>query len=182
MKKTAKTARKRNLEQVGGVPGSVPSSEAELGTRMAEMEKQGRLGVGRRIAQIREGMGMNQSQFANQFNFHKNTLARYERGEFMPAGDFLLALNVAAGVNPAWILLGDEGGPVRIRDGIKVAPLDKQALTDVVQVVEEFLQERGLVLEPAKKAELLVLIYEDVREHEGRVDRARVLRLVKLAA
>lgn len=64
----------------------------------------------------------------------------------------------------------------------RIAPLDKQALTDVIEVVEGFLQERGLVLEPAKKAELLVLLYEDVREHEGKVDRARIIRLVKLAA
>lgn len=63
-----------------------------------------------------------------------------------------------------------------------VAPLDHDAMRDVIEVVEGFLQERGLALEPSKKAELLVLIYEDVREHEGKVDRARVIRLVNLAA
>lgn len=60
--------------------------------------------------------------------------------------------------------------------------LDSTVLRDVIQTVEEFLAERGLALEPAKKAELLVLIYEDIRDHDGKVDRTRVLRLVNLAA
>ncbi len=62
------------------------------------------------------------------------------------------------------------------------AVLDSAVLRDVIQTVEEFLAEHGLALEPAKKAELLVLIYEDIRDHDGKVDRHRVLRLVKLAA
>ncbi len=95
---------------------------------------------------------------------------------------FLLTLNYLLGINPAWVFLGPEGGPMRVHDAVRVAPLDRIALKDVIEIVEEFLQERGLVLEPAKKAELLVLLYEDVREHEGKVDRARVIRLVNLAA
>lgn len=63
-----------------------------------------------------------------------------------------------------------------------VSPQEINVLGDVVQVVEEFLQERGLLLDPKKKAELIVLIYEDVRGHQGKVDRARVIRLVNLAA
>lgn len=158
------------------------------------MERKARIEVGRRLTEIRGEKS--QEEFAKWLGpsvVHKNTLARYERGERDLSMKFMLALNMLLGVNPAWVILGpEEGGPKFVKDVVwkgepvagykRVAPLDHDAMRDVIQVVEEFLQERGLVLEPAKKAELLVLIYEDVREHEGKVDRARVIRLVKLAA
>ena len=55
-------------------------------------------------------------------------------------------------------------------------------MRDVIVVVEEFLQERGTQMDPEKKAELLVLLYEDIRESEGKIDRSRIIKLVNLAA
>lgn len=167
---------KKKPKQVAPISGYGTEHEARDPPEWQEKQ----LEIGRRIALLRGEKS--QAEFARWLAMHKNTLARYERGERMPDANFLLALNVATGANPAWVLLGDEGGPVRVRDGVKIAPLDRDALRDVIQVVEEFLQERKLALEPTKKAELLVLIYEDIREQDGKVDRARVIRLVNLAA
>ena len=37
-------------------------------------------------------------------------------------------------------------------------------------------------LEPEKKAELIVLLYEEAREQEGKVDRSRIMKLIRLAS
>lgn len=67
-------------------------------------------------------------------------------------------------------------------DAVPVAPLDHGLLREVIEVIEGYLVEAGGVLEPEKKAELIVLVYEEIREQEGRIDRSRILKLVKLAS
>jgi hypothetical protein len=53
----------------------------------------------------------------------------------------------------------------------------------VIEAVEEHLDDRDLELVPDKKAELISILYEMVIEKdEQKVDKAAVLRLVKLAA
>ena len=49
--------------------------------------------------------------FAKRFNIHKNTLARYEKGESQPDSAFLQQICADFDVTPLWILIGD--GPMR---------------------------------------------------------------------
>lgn len=111
---------------------------------------------------------------------HEVQIYRYIRGENEPTASVLVAIARAANVNLEWLATGV--GPMKKGEGVTIAPLDRGILMDVIAVVEEFLEGRGFRLEPEKKAELLVLLYEDVREHEGKVDRARIIKMVNLAA
>ena len=64
------------------------------------------LELGRRLALIRGRM--TQEEFAKMFNVAKDTLARYERGEYLPKIDFVHAVCDAFGVSSAWLLAGTE--------------------------------------------------------------------------
>lgn len=67
-------------------------------------------------------------------------------------------------------------------------PIDASALSDIVTTVEEFLAESNRTLPPAKKGELITVIYEMVAAGElddGRkksLDRATMARLLRLIA
>lgn len=64
--------------------------------------------IGHRVASIRGSVG--QDAFATQMGVHKNTLARYERGERIPDADFLAKL-ADIGINVHWVVTGE--GPAR---------------------------------------------------------------------
>jgi phage repressor protein C with HTH and peptisase S24 domain len=54
-----------------------------------------------------------QKEFAQRLGIHKNTLARYERGERSPDAEVLLSIR-ALGVNPNWVLSGED--PMMLSD------------------------------------------------------------------
>lgn len=136
-------------------------------------------GIGTRISAAAEQIGKRKAA-AGAAGVSSDSLQRYIREEVEPTFSAVAGLAHAANVNLEWLATGE--GPMKKGEGVAVAPLDRGVLQDVIVVVEEFLQERGLCLEPEKKAELLVLLYEDVREHEGKIDRARIIKIVNLAA
>lgn len=111
---------------------------------------------------------------------HEVQIYRYIRGENEPTASVLNAVVRATQVNADWLVTGE--GPMLKGEGVRVAPLDRGLLRDVIQVVEELQAEAGGFIEPEKKAELIELLYEEFREREGKVDRARILKLVKLAS
>ncbi len=63
-------------------------------------------------------------------------------------------------------------------------PPDLDLLKEVIETVEEIFQKKQLHLPPPKKAELIVLIYEEMAEDRSKLRAMpdRVLKLVKLAS
>ncbi len=140
-------------------------------------------GIGTRIRAIADLIG-DRKEAADAADVSVASLQRYIAEDAEPTFSAISGLAKASGARLEWLAF--EEGPMLKADaaaGAKPKPIDVAALGDVVVTVEEFLHEQNLWLEPAKKAELYMLIYEDIREHEGeKIDRARVIRLVKLAA
>jgi len=66
--------------------------------------------VGTRLGQLRGDE--RQEDFASRLGVHRNTYARYERGERDVDAPFLIALT-QQGYNPTWVLIGD--GPQRLQ-------------------------------------------------------------------
>lgn len=91
-------------------------------------------GFGERIRKVRGGKSL--TEFAAGFGIHKNTLARYEKGESLPDGGFLAKLCEVYRVNPSWILTGQ--GPLHLPDPSSpdspVAPADMAGLDPDVYV------------------------------------------------
>lgn len=93
---------------------------------------------GERIRQVRGGKSL--TEFAAGFGIHKNTLARYEKGDGVPDGAFLAKICEVYHINPVWILTGE--GPVHPPDpedaplgtSEPVAPSDAEGLDPDVYV------------------------------------------------
>ena len=84
---------------------------------------------------------------------HPNQLRRYVTGENEMPARVAVALAKRARVSLDWLLAGE--GP---REG--KAPLDEALMREVIQHAEKILAEDKKSLPPAKKAELIVLIYK----------------------
>jgi transcriptional regulator with XRE-family HTH domain len=65
--------------------------------------------VGRRIATLRQRLGLSQVAFARQVGTSRNALMTYERGDRVPKSATLARIAEAGGVSVDW-LLGRDGG------------------------------------------------------------------------
>lgn len=113
---------------------------------------------------------------------NKNTIGRWERGEQVPdTNDLVNILGLYPDINPTWLLTGE--GPMKRGDTSGTSPpLDEELLQAVLEAVEEYLDQVKGRLKPAKKAQLVAALYDIFcGEEEKAVDKATVIRLVKLA-
>lgn len=145
------------------------------------------VGISRFPERLRIAMeGRSIRGFARECGLSEGVLRSYLRGDTFPSLDRLGVLAVAAGVSDTWLATGE--GPMR-RGGeheIQESPesyrlMDERLLGEVIEEVERCLQECGLDLPPAKKKELILTVY-NLSSPEGKVDRATVGRLIKLAS
>ncbi len=76
------------------------------------------------------------------------------------------------------------GAPTAPEIGANKQVFDLGLMKEIIQTVEEIFQKEQLHLPPAKKAELIVLIYEEIAEDRSKISSlpGRVLKLVKLAS
>lgn len=70
--------------------------------------------IGERLRVIREQGNAKQTEYATLFGVTVNTIGRYERGERTPDAEFIVALCRETGVNPRWLLFGEE--PISDKD------------------------------------------------------------------
>ncbi|WP_303908670.1 helix-turn-helix domain-containing protein [Thiohalomonas denitrificans] len=142
-------------------------------------------GIGSRIAAAADALGSRKNASAVA-RISSDTLRRWIAGEVSPSFDAIARLAVAAGVSLDWLATGI--GP-KVADAEptehQLGRVDRQRLYDVVETIEEVLTDRGLHLKPAKKAELILLVYEEIAESEEagiKYDKEKIVRLVSLAS
>ena len=136
-----------------------------------------------RIRKVREIKGLSQSEMASYLDIPLRTYQRLEQEDRDLKGSVLLKF-ARIGVNPLWLLTGE--GPIfkEVDQTIKAASrgLDPQVVKDVIETLEELLEREKVHLPPSKKAELVVLLAEEVQEEEQELSPGRILRLIKLAS
>jgi transcriptional regulator with XRE-family HTH domain len=131
---------------------------------------------------LKEAMGEESVRgFAKRTGVSSSVVHNYLRGKSEPTRPILLALANAAKVNPLWLATGE--GPMWPKHVETASPAkpDEQLLEAAIAAVEEVLEERGLELKPGKKAKLVSTLYEMAQEEGKKVEKATVLRLVRLA-
>lgn len=141
------------------------------------------MGLGDRIKAIRLNEGVSRDKFAPHTGISKTALVNYETDVRDPGAEYLnKLLELFPDINPAWLLTG-EGEMKRGKGGqTPAAPLDEELLEAVVEAVEEYLDQVKGRLKPDKKAKLVTALYDMYyEEKEKTVDKATVIRLVKLA-
>lgn len=121
--------------------------------------------------------------FAKECGFSDSLLGAYLRGEKLPGMENLMAMAEAGGVTLDWLATGREPRTRAEWRAAKAAPaaaLDTERLKLAIATVEEGLAATRRVMEPDKKAELVLAVYDLYQEPA--VSHERVLKLVKSAA
>lgn len=133
--------------------------------------------IGSRIKQARAALGLTQKDLCNKTGLPLPSLRNYELSHRIPGGD-AIGLLVDVGINSNWLLR--EEGPMLLADSAKPTGLDMERLRLSIETVEEGLAATRSAMEPGKKAELVLAVY-DLLDEAG-ANKERVLKLVKLAA
>ncbi|MDF1555316.1 MAG: helix-turn-helix transcriptional regulator [Deferrisomatales bacterium] len=128
----------------------------------------------------RERLGWSQAELAERAEVSRDTVGRVERGQ-LPDPPFLGKLSELAGVSCDWLVLGRAGGYAE-PDAHPGAGIDESVLAGVIEGIEEELSALGAKLDPKKKAELVVLIYDMMANEDGaQPGRGQIAKMIKLA-
>lgn len=134
-----------------------------------------------RLKAWRESKRLTQDHAAALLGFPVRTYQKYELGSSAPGAGAMEAFVTAGGINANWLLTGE--GPMLLGD-LQAAgwsgALDRERMRMAIEAIEEALTEKGLVMAPVKKGEVVLAAY-DVLETFG-VSKEKVMKLVKLAA
>jgi len=160
--------------------------------------------IGGRMRVAREFLGLSQQGLADQLGVSKRGIQDNETRNRVPGGDVINGF-VRLGINANWLLTGDEpmllkdlGVPAPALYGVEqsVPPshlpsaqeaatpaLDLHTLQTVIAMLEEELERKRARLDPARKAEVISLLYDEAAaEREEDARRSKVLRLLRLVA
>lgn len=126
-----------------------------------------------------------QKEFAKSLGVHTNTIGRWERNEQSPTHqDMCNILDKYPAISPAWLLVGDgpmykdkERGEQSAGD---IPQVDEESLEAVIAALELHLEAVDGHLPPAKKAKLIVILYELLVEDEEREGGAAERKMKKL--
>ena len=134
------------------------------------------------ISRVSAAYGIEESRdptavLAEKLGVSANTLSMWKtRG--VPS-DTLVKTSRATGYSLWWLEAG-EGEETTCEIEIAV---DLHTMRLTIQAVEEQLQAEGKQLPPAKKAQLIITLYDMFSEEEGKkVDKKTVAKLIKLAS
>ena len=131
-----------------------------------------------RIARARKHLGVTQPEMSGRTGIPVSSLDKYEGGHSKPGTDALAQI-AACGINIHWLVTGD--GPMMLSELQPRGALDAPLLQASIEGVEEALRATGRDMSPAKKAELVLAIYDLYAGAAAPLDKSRVLRLVKTA-
>lgn len=127
--------------------------------------------IGMRLLEIRSKAGLSQREIGPKLNVSWRTYQNYEIGEREVSSSVVSAIYQVFNVDPVWLLLGEEQKYRQDNDKI---------LIDVVHRIEKNEVQLNLEIEPEKKAQLLLMIYE--REKAGEiVTDSELITLLNLA-
>jgi len=90
--------------------------------------------VADRIRVARENKDIDQTSLATKVDVTSRTLQRWEKGEQVPDGDYLISLAKYTGVRPEWLLTGEgEMYPAPMPRG-KIIPIDQMSILKKVHL------------------------------------------------
>jgi transcriptional regulator with XRE-family HTH domain len=147
---------------------------------------------GARLKQRREALKLTQEAVADTAGVSRTSYLGYEAGTHFPKDHALARIAEVLDTSVDWLMRGPAAKAETLADGgesaepertARLRGLDADVLVGVVVAVEEYLEREGIRLKPEKKAELVVLLYQDmVEKEEGeQLDQARLTRMIKLA-
>jgi len=136
--------------------------------------------IGARIKKLRKQNKLSQQAFASLLTTSSGYISEVEQGKAQPGSNFLVSLKRAfPDLDLNWLLTGE--GEMR-QSGLEAMPVDADVLERVIEAVGVCLDQVGGHLKPAKKAQVIVTLYEMViADTEKKIEEGKVLQLVRLA-
>lgn len=113
------------------------------------------MSIGERIRAERERLGHSQDQWASTADIHRNTQAKYERGEGAPDANYLAAIE-EIGADIYYIVTGEKS--VYVRAGEALAR-ECAIISNVVEGLEIALESSGRTLSPQKKSRVVSMLF-----------------------
>lgn len=132
--------------------------------------------LGARLLELRRHLRLTQNAMADALGITARTFQNYERGEREISATVVKRLYQQFGIDPVWLLMDGDGPPRQY-----VEALNADLLTVTIEEVERCLNRQKLKLDPAKKAELVSLIYQHFAGTQ-QPDLAFIDRAVRLVA
>lgn len=111
--------------------------------------------LGARLLELRRHLGLTQNAMADALGITARTFQNYERGEREISATVVKRLYQQFGIDPVWLLMDGRGAPRQYVDSVRA-----EVLVVTIEEVERRLDQQRLKLDPAKKAELISLIYQ----------------------
>lgn len=137
--------------------------------------------IGKRIREYRQEKKLKGKELAGIINISQSALSDIENGHNKPSADTIASIVKNTDIDTYWLLTG-EGKMLRTETSKKLSPLNSDLLKKVIKTVEDISIERNLSLRSTNKAELVILLFEELLEDETkRLNlEERILRLMKL--
>lgn len=149
------------------------------------VDNQKRAEIGVRMKAAREALGLTQEGLAKAVGGSKRGIQENEARNRVPGGEVVAGM-VELGINANWLLTGE--GPMRLAD-LNTPPaqsqsmsfaFDQDRLEKSLEAVEAGLAAADSTMPPAKKAAVVMAVYDLLQEPS--VTRERILKLIKFAA
>ena len=134
------------------------------------------MGIGKRIKKYRLYKGLKAIELSKIINISQGSLSEIENENTKPSADTITSLVTNTDIEPHWLLTGE--GKMLISES---APLRLDLMKNVIEIVEKTFIKNRLSLQPNKKAELIILLFEELVENETKIQHLeeRILRLMK---
>jgi transcriptional regulator with XRE-family HTH domain len=149
--------------------------------------------IGGRIVEIRTKLGDNQVEFGKRIGVKGPTVSNYENGETDAGAARLSLIANIGGKQLDWLIDGKEekspyqttpfgNGQLSESSAAHQNGPDLALTKQVIEAVMEHLQGNQLTMPPAKIADLVEVLYEEISESgDKQVNKGTVARMIKLA-
>jgi len=134
--------------------------------------------TGKRIKEFRKSLPLSQGEFAKKLSTSKGYLSEIETGKSQPGAVIISTFVDIFSINGHWLLTGE--GEMFLSDAGQGSGINSTILRDVIAGIEDHLKRTRGDLPPAKKAELIALVYEEAMESESKT--VNLITLQKLAS
>ena len=139
--------------------------------------------IGDRLREVWEKSGIKQEEFALSVGVSVPSLINYFKNRVSPNSEFILKIIEKYSVSPNWLFLGREIFQECTGSSLLDVPQhpNTDILEQVIAGVESALKRKRATLDPGKKAELIVLLYEHF-VNEKNINQDTVERYLRLAS
>lgn len=135
------------------------------------------ISIGGRLKQLRQEKSLSQSSFSSLLGVSLQAYQNYERGDRPITKDLIVVLMTEFGVEPSWLLSGEEA----LEPHSSLPELNEELLQQIIEGVESLLSKKRKVLPIDKKTKIIVMLYKTASIQQN-LDPETIRQLIEIAA